>query len=165
MSYREKFMKLRSIAPLVLVLLTSSISYAKDYYVGEIEAEKILTDFPKFTKHQDDVFYSDDQIAELKLIKQPTQVKIYFAQWCHDSQREVPRLIQLFKQVNNNNIDVWLYSLDTAKSDPLGLAKEANIKRTPTIILYQDEKEVGRILEVPRMDWASDITNMLTTSS
>lgn len=158
-------MKFRSIIPLALVLLTSSASYAKDYFVGEIKAEKILTDFPKFTKHQDDVFYSDDQIADLKSINQPTQIKVYFADWCHDSQREVPRLIQLFKQVSNDNIDVWFYSLDTTKSDPLGLAKEANIKRTPTIILYQNSEEVGRILEVPRMDWASDITNMLSTSS
>ena len=147
---------------LLSVFLISSNLEAKDkYHVGDITAEKIISDFPKFEKHKDDVFYSDDQLAELKNVNSAVTIKVFFGQWCHDSQREVPRIIQLFKQVNNANITLEYYGLDLRKSDPLNLAEQANIKRTPTIILYQDEQELGRILEVPRMDWASDISLLM----
>lgn len=147
---------------LVLVLIAASFNgYSKEYYVGEIADNEILTSFEKFKKHENDVTYTQAQLNRLKKIEQPIEIKVYFGQWCHDSQREVPRLVRLFDQLNQDNFKVWYYGVDVKKSDPLGLAKADNLRRTPTVIIYRDGKELGRILEVPRVDWASDIAGML----
>jgi len=144
-----------------VVAVFTSVATAKDYYVGEISGTEILNSFEKFNKHKDDVTYTEAQLARLAKFKEPITVKVFFGEWCHDSYRETPRLIRLFEQLNQDNFKVWFYALDIKKSDPLGLAREANIRRTPTIIIYRGEQEVGRILEVPRMDWASDIAGLL----
>ena len=146
----------------VLTMFSLSINtQAKDFYVGEISDTKILESFAKFKKHEHDVSYSAEQLKKLKQFDQPVEVKVYFGQWCHDSQREVPRLLKLFKQLDQDNFKVWYYGVDIQKSDPLGLAKADNLRKTPTVIIYRQGKEIGRILEVPRVDWASDIAAIL----
>ena len=143
------------------LLLLSCQSQANEFYVGEIGASDIIESFSQFRKHKDDVTYSEQQLNRLKKFKQPISIKVYFGQWCHDSHRETPRIIKLFNQLNQDNFALWFYALDVRKSDPLGLAKADNILKTPTVVIYRGEREVGRILEVPRVDWASDIAALL----
>ena len=144
-----------------LLWLVSIQLFAKEYYVGEIKPTEILQQFDKFKKHQNDVVYTEEQLKPLKTISDKIEIKIYFGQWCHDSQREVPRLIQLFSQLNNSNFDVWYYGLNTQKSDPLGLAEQSDIKKTPTIIIFKNGQEIDRILEFPQQDWAADLAAII----
>lgn len=145
----------------VLLAATSFNGYGKDYYVGEISGNQILGSFEQFKRHEHDVTYNQAQLDRLKKFKEPIEIKVYFGEWCHDSYRETPRLIKLFSQLNQDNFKPWFYAVDLKKSDPLGLAKADNLRRTPTVIVYRDGKELGRILEVPRVDWASDIAGIL----
>lgn len=150
--------------PLSLLLIAAIVAQpalSKEYAEGELSAQQIMT-FKKFAKHQEDVSYSSEQVAFLQAITTTTSVKIFFGQWCHDSQREVPRLIQLFSKANNPNIEVVYYGLNTSKTDEMGLAEANNIKKTPTIIIEQDGKELGRILEFPRIDWPTDLEEILS---
>ena len=145
----------------LFLTVTSFNSFADDYFVGEITAPEILSSFEQFKKHQDDVTYTDAQLAKLQKFKEVIEIKVYFGEWCHDSHRETPRLIKLFEQLDQDNYKLWYYAVDVRKSDPLGLAKADNLRRTPTVIVYRDGQEVGRILEVPRVDWATDIAGLL----
>ena len=160
--------KMKRLLPFLALALASCSSASNDnntnngFYVGKIDAQKIMTDFPKFVKHQSDVDYSEQQIQYFKDLAEPTNIKIFFGQWCHDSQREVPRVIQLIEKANNPNLTVEFMALDITKSDPDGLAKQHNIRRTPTIIVYQNGEEIDRILEFPRVDWPTDIKQILT---
>lgn len=147
-----------------LCLPLFSFASEEDYYVGEIVASDILSNFTNFAKHQDDIDYTKMDLTSLKNAIGDIQVKVFFGQWCHDSVREVPRLISLFSAVNNPNINTWFYALDTNKSDPLTLSKSHGIKKTPTIIVYQNGMELGRILEFPQIDWATDIGQLLVNS-
>ncbi|MDU0113295.1 thioredoxin family protein [Psychrosphaera aquimarina] len=150
------------IALIFCFFLISNISLAEDskYYVGEISAPDILSSFPTFASHIDDVSYNDAQLNKLANLTGDIQIKVFFGQWCHDSAREVPRIITMLNQVNNANISAWFYGLDTSKSDPLMLAQKHDIKKTPTIIVYQNGVELGRILEFPQLDWATDISRL-----
>jgi len=150
------------IALLIFAMVISPMLIAKDYYIGEISGQKIMSEFKRFKKHANDVSYTEQQLASLRDINDEVQIKVFFGQWCHDSQREVPRLIQLFDKLNKDNFDVWYYALNGQKSDPQNLAEQHNIKRTPTIIVYRDGKELTRILEFPELDWPSDLTKALT---
>lgn len=145
-----------------LLLILSPITWAgNNYHIGEISPDNVLSQFPKFTKHHNDVTYSDQQINHLKTYPKAIEIEVYFGQWCHDSQREVPRLIKLIQQVDNPNISLYLYGLDIRKSDPKGQAKANQIKRTPTVIVKKDGEELGRFLEFPQTNWATDISSLL----
>jgi thiol-disulfide isomerase/thioredoxin len=159
-------MKITKPFTLLLVLcslLSFGSAYGEDesYFVGEISSQDILSKFSNFAQHSNDVDYSESDLSTLKNLDADIQIKVFFGQWCHDSVREVPRIINLLQQVNNSNIKPWFYALDTSKSDPKMLAKEHGIKKTPTLIIYRDNIELGRILEVPESDWAIDISQLL----
>jgi hypothetical protein len=161
-------MKITKPFKLLLILcsflsLTSVHANDESYFVGEIIQEDILTNFSNFAQHSNDIDYSKSDLSILKNLDADIQIKVFFGQWCHDSVREVPRVINLLGQVNNPNIKPWFYALDTSKSDPLLLAEKHNVLKTPTIIVYKDGVELGRILEVPEQDWATDISALFKT--
>lgn len=154
--------KLRLIFFIIIAIqtITACASNESTYHVGPIAGETILNDFKEFAKHKNDLSYTNSQLAELRAIATPITVKVFFGEWCHDSMREVPRLITLFEQVNNANIQVEYFGLDLKKSDPQGIALAHSIRRTPTVIVYRNGKELGRFLEYPLTDWANDIASL-----
>ena len=86
-------------------------------------------------------------------------IDIYFATWCHDSQREVPRLLKALQ--TKPDIKINLVSLDYQKQEPTGRAAQAGVKFTPTFIVSREGKELGRIIERPKIDLVSDISAMI----
>jgi thioredoxin 1 len=154
-------MKNKLISLFCITLMFSSLTaFAGDFHVGPISGHEILKDLKKFAQHKDDLTYTDADLAELRAIARPITVKVFFGEWCHDSIREVPRLITLFEQTNNSNIRVEYFGLDLKKSDPEGIALAHSIKKTPTVIVFRDDEELGRFLEFPKTDWANDIATV-----
>ncbi|MFH1525124.1 MAG: thioredoxin [Bacteroidota bacterium] len=90
-----------------------------------------------------------------------TEIKIVLGTWCSDSRREVPRIYKILDSVDYPKDKVTLISVDRKK---LGLEDEVsglNIELVPTIILYQNEIEIGRIIESPEISLEEDIVNIL----
>ena len=89
-------------------------------------------------------------------------VDVYFGTWCHDSVREVPKLIKILS--GNKDIKLSLIALDHQKNDPEDLASVNKVKYTPTIIVYRDtdkKQEIGRIIERPKQSLIADINQFL----
>ena len=91
-------------------------------------------------------------IAQLKKSNPSTfTLKIVFGSWCGDSKRELPKMMKVlhaagFPEKNIQLIGVY-DSLDVYKQAPKREEKGLNIYRVPTFIVYQKDKEVGRIVE------------------
>ncbi|MEZ9819513.1 thioredoxin family protein [Shewanella sp. 10N.286.45.A1] len=137
---------------------------------SEEKQEVILTGL--VTNEQLNVFdwfsqeYSDYQadqatIAQLQTITEPTEITVIIGTWCPDCHRETPRFIRIMEQVNNPNITVQFIGVDRAKEDPQGLAKHYEFGRIPTIIVEQDNAELGRIIESPKVSLEKDLANIL----
>ena len=80
-----------------------------------------------------------------------------FGTWCHDSQREVPRLLKTFDLSGLEVPKLTLVAVDRKKTDPLGLAKQYGLRYTPTFILLNDGKELGRVIERPKTGLTQDL--------
>lgn len=137
---------------------------------SEEKQEVILTGL--VTNEQLNVFdwfsqeYSDYQadqatIAQLQTITEPTEITVIIGTWCPDCHRETPRFIRIMEQVNNPNITVQFIGVDRAKEDPQGLAKHYEFGRIPTIIVEQDNAELGRIIESPKVSLEKDLAKIL----
>lgn len=111
--------------------------------------------YKKFHAHQVD----QNHIELINSISQPTKVLIVFGLWCHDSQREVPRLLKLLSEANNPNIEVEMISVGYDKKIPESANQYGvSIKYTPTVILFdQQGKELKRFVERPNTLWATDL--------
>lgn len=113
---------------------------------GPMTIDELQSQYPVFAVKRNSTL-NNDALKQLNSITTPTQIIAYLGTWCHDSQREIPRLIQLKKALNNPNIQLQLIALDRQKTDSQGLAKKAGVKYTPTIIVYQNQEELGRVVE------------------
>ena len=91
-----------------------------------------------------------------------TEIKVFMGTWCHDSQREVPRLYKILDDLNYDDTKSEIIGL---KKDKTGYFKDYShfdIQKTPTIIFYQDDQEIGRIIEEPKGSLEAHIQQILT---
>jgi thiol-disulfide isomerase/thioredoxin len=96
--------------------------------------------------------------------KEDLTIKIILGSWCPDSRREVPRFMKI--------LDLWKFPADRItfigtdinKIAPVGDYESLAIERVPTFILYKNNIEAGRIIEVPKTSLEQDIVNILTVN-
>ena len=127
--------------------------------IGEISQQQLLRDHQSFQQSYQIVKLSGTDVTEINTWPRDLQVEVYFGTWCHDSQREVPKFLKILAE--SSNISTRLFGLDYAKSEPSGTAKSHDIKYTPTFIIYRNNKEIGRIIERPKVSLIADISAML----
>ena len=103
---------------MVLILLASTNVMSDDdipAVVGEVSGEALLAQFPAFMEEY--TSYQPSK-AELKAVSAIAEDKliILFGTWCHDSEREVPRLL---KTLDVSGLDVpqfTLFAVDRKKA-------------------------------------------------
>jgi thiol-disulfide isomerase/thioredoxin len=127
--------------------------------IGEIKSQQLIDDHKSFKQSYQAFQLSESEIAKIKAWPSDLHVDVYFGTWCHDSQREVPRFLKIIAE--NTTLSNRLIGLDYEKSEPNGSAKSHDIKYTPTFVVYQNNKEIGRIIERPTESIAADISAML----
>lgn len=90
-------------------------------------------------------------------------VTIIMATWCSDSRREVPRFLRIMdesKFISSANLKI--ICVDRNKK---GIGNEAdglNIELVPTFIISQKGKEIGRIIESPKLTLEKDLLGMIS---
>lgn len=127
--------------------------------IGQISTNELLSTQQSFLVPYEQFTVSSQDILLIKQWPSTVHVEVFFGTWCHDSQREVPKLLRLLTY--NQAITKLLIALDYQKSDPEGLAKQKAIKYTPTIVLYKNDQEIGRIIERPSKSLIEDIDEMI----
>ena len=155
--------KLTGLIAVVSLLSFACTAYSDEkMHLGEIKIEQLLTNYPSFQKQYQAFEVNHAEKEELAKISANINVKVFFGSWCHDSQREVPRLAKLVE--GNPNFSIKYYGLDFNKRDPDGLAESHGVKYTPTIIFYVDNQEIGKIIEKPDTSLYQEIRSIVSTT-
>jgi thiol-disulfide isomerase/thioredoxin len=152
---------LSSCAP-VSTVTTPAGKEQEKMLVGRVTKEQLFREFPAFRENA--ARYKPEQTAVEKLreVTRKTEVLLFLGTWCSDSISEAPKTIKIFETVNSPNFSLQLYGVDRAKEDGLGFAGKFNVKRVPTVIFLQDDKELGRIVEYPNETMEDDTLAILT---
>ena len=149
---------------LILALITPvliSAAERSNYHVGEINQQALFAGLPVFNANYQAYKLSAESVSSFKAsLPEALEVRILFGTWCHDSEREVPRLLKLLNLVGLPEESVEMYALDLKKKDPKGIADAMGIKYTPTFIFYVGDRELGRIVERPEVSLISDIARL-----
>ena len=122
--------------------------------VGDTNAVQLFDAHPRFAQGY--------EAFDAKALKLPDEVSVllFFGTWCHDSEREVPRLVKLLETAGLSEDKLTLIALDYRKREPKGRAAKFNVRFTPTAIFLRDGEEVGRIVERPNTSLHEDIKAM-----
>jgi hypothetical protein len=88
-----------------------------------------------------------DSLATLK-DRDPVRVQLFLGCYCGDSKKWVPRFYKLMPSLPVSGVEI--ISVDTTKKDDRNLAGMAGLKKIPTFIFWEGNKEIGRIVEQPK---------------
>lgn len=104
-------------------------------------------------------------LSNLALHFDKVRILIFLGTWCGDSKREVPRFIKITDELDIPDSQINFISVDrrpgTYKTSPGGEHLKWNIKRVPTFILLRDGREIGRIVERPKISLEWDLCDLL----
>lgn len=89
------------------------------------------------------------------------QIEIYMNTKCHDSEREVPRLIKILDELNFSEDNLKIVLLNSEKKSSGGYENGKNITNTPTFIFLKESGEKNRIVEFPFENLEKDILNII----
>ncbi len=89
------------------------------------------------------------------------EIEVFMGTWCSDSQREVPRLMRILRELRFPRDQLAIVGVNRTtnqlKQSPNGEEAGKNIHRVPTIIFYKDGEEVSRIVESPIATLEQDV--------
>ena len=123
------------------------------YPLGDISQAQLLERHEVFKRNYD----AYEVTAGIDGLPADLKVKILFGTWCHDSEREVPRVLKLLAASGVKEESISLIALDILKKEPTGREKALGVKNTPTFIFFIGGKELGRIVEQPSKSLLEDI--------
>jgi thiol-disulfide isomerase/thioredoxin len=92
-------------------------------------------------------------------------VEIFFGSWCGDSKRELPRIMKILDELKLKPANIKLIAVGSSdslyKQSPTGEHTGKGIYRVPTIIVYENGKELNRIIETPAYSMERDLLAIL----
>ena len=130
------------------------------YPVGYISQTELLDRHEVFKRNYD----AYEVTSGVDGLPPGLEVTILFGTWCHDSEREVPRMLKLLAASGLKKENISLISLDIRKEEPEGRARALDVKFTPTFIFFRGDIELGRIIERPIESLHADVTAMVGLS-
>ena len=133
---------------------------AQEELVGVVTSHALLEQYPQFKTEYDKYQPSAADLAAVQNLE-GKKLLVLFGTWCHDSVREVPRLLKLLDKSAVKLEEVQLVAVNHNKQEPSNLHTQYNLKYTPTIILLDGERELGRIIETPVVSLSQDLAGFL----
>jgi len=108
--------------------------------------------------------YQVDKTLVSKLKKKDLtglKMTLVLGTWCHDSHNQVPRMIKILEALEFPMSAVDLFAMDTHKQAPGVDLNVLKVKLVPTLIVFRGTKELGRIIENPKLSLEADLLNIL----
>jgi len=129
-------------------------------FSGGITTDVLLSDYDKFNEQYKAFTPTAQDIALMQKLK-GKELIVLFGTWCHDSEREVPKLIKLLEESKVKLASINYVAVGYDKRDADGIAEANDLQFTPTFIVKQNGKELVRVIEKPTGTLAQDLTQGL----
>lgn len=132
--------------------------------VGPLEIDALWSDVPSWQRRAAAATPDESVVDALASLERPTRLAIYFGTWCGDSRRGVPPLLETVRRAQERGapVEVELVALARGFDEPLEPIRRHALTNVPTVLVEQNGREVGRVVETPRGDsLAADVVAIL----
>ncbi|MCX6190127.1 MAG: thioredoxin family protein [Bacteroidetes bacterium] len=162
------------IAMFSLVSMSCSKSYKwittdrnEKILVGGIKRKQLNDDkFPWFKKNYDSYnTAANTDILYLKAYNARVTFVVFAGTWCDDTQNLLPKFYRVLDEAQFPESAVVLYGVDRNKKSLKGEADKNVLSKVPTIIVYKDGKEIGKVVESVKSSIEVDLKEMILDSS
>jgi len=104
---------------------------------------------------KEDLKYLKEYLPQYELV-------ILMGTWCDDSQRLIPELYKILQAANYPMAKVKMYGVNRAKETKNIEHKLYRLEKVPTIIVYKDHSELGRIVENVKQSMEGDLVELIS---
>jgi thiol-disulfide isomerase/thioredoxin len=146
--------KIFALAALVLALSSAKAqtSFTKDASgnkIGFTKKEDWSAEpaYPWFAENQKGYTPEAAALQALKAKKDSIHIVTFGGTWCGDTRFVVPKLLALTDAAGFSPERLTLIGVDESKKTVHHLAETFNVTLVPTIIVFKNGKEVGRVVE------------------
>ncbi|MGX5172602.1 TlpA family protein disulfide reductase [Aliikangiella sp. IMCC44653] len=129
-------------------------------FTGDISPQSLLKTFKVFSQEFDRYSPTTQEVELFSKLKS-FDFKVFFGTWCHDSQREVPRLIKLAQLSGVPLSQIQLIALNQDKQLPPAYRASFKVQFTPSIFLLKNNKIVNQVIETPHRSLAQDLAESI----
>lgn len=165
-----------SLSLLLILMLSHSLIKAQEInqmMMDTLRKRPVLIDFVDRDGLQTGEFaesyateYADYQVDQsiadqLKTVMTGVEVTIVLGSWCGDSKEQLPRFLRLMDAIGfpeDNLVMIAVGSDKKARTIDAGIYA---VQKVPTFIFYRMGKELGRIIETPRVSLEADMLRIL----
>ena len=128
--------------------------------VGDVAREMILAHNPEYALRMKAYKPKKNAISFLSSYKKKTEFVVMFATWCSTCKIVLPSVMRILGDANNTNFSVRYIGIAMGGSEPA-----AELERYghdyPALIVFQNGKEVDRIIADPPGAYEDAIVNLL----
>ncbi len=144
------------------LMIDSSLQYEILYGKCDLEGVKNSTVFTEYYQNSiNDYIIDTTLILGQSHLLENINITIVFASWCSDSQRELPRLLEILNIMDYPMDNINLIAVDANKNVENINTTNLEINFVPTFIFYKDSEEIGRIIESPINTLENDLLNII----
>jgi hypothetical protein len=119
-----------------------------------------------YTKNFNSYIVDSTTASQVKPLLRNKRFLLFMGTWCGDSRREVPRIYKILDYCRVKPTQIQLVNLnnsDTAyKQSPQHEEQGLNIRRVPTLLIFEGQSEVGRVVESPVTSLEKDLLAIVT---
>jgi thiol-disulfide isomerase/thioredoxin len=128
---------------------------------GRISQKDLSTRYSWFDDTKQNYVPDDSVVKALMPYARQLHFVVVMGTWCGDSRKHVPAFFTLMDalQIRDGHID--LIGVDRDKNSSKVDVAPLRIEYVPTFIVFYKGKEVGRIVETPKVSLEKDLLQML----
>ncbi|MEZ4888938.1 MAG: thioredoxin family protein [Chitinophagales bacterium] len=137
--------------------------FGSSYLIGKVNREGFMKENYNdwFQASYNEYEVDETTLAVLQGKLENVEVKVFMGTWCPDSQREVPHFYKILDDLQFDENQLTVISMDKYKETPEEYETGLDIQRVPTIIFYKGDQEMGRIVESPNISLEKDMTEIV----
>lgn len=89
-------------------------------------------------------------------------ITVIFGSWCGDSKLQMGRFFKVLDEAGFNEMHLKIIGVNREKNALSVNIDNLDIERVPTFIVFQGEKELGRIVESPKKSLEKDLSRIVS---
>jgi thioredoxin 1 len=115
--------------------------------IGPAKLERILELKPSYVVAAQKYKPDPAKLAAIKAVASDTEIRVFFGTWCLMCKRMVPGLIRTLELAANPKIHVDYVGVDEDMREPENEIRASSVSKTPSVLVIQGGREIGRIEE------------------
>jgi hypothetical protein len=160
---------------IMLVALTAAVvspGFAEDEkrkdevnLTGAMDTRTILAITPEWQRIFRDFLPDKDDVASIKNSledRSGVTVEVVLRSTCEDSRFQVPKYLKIQELLGEKQLTTTYVGVDRTRALPAEIVKVRKVDKVPTFIIYEDGKEIGRIVETPKETVEADLAKILS---